>query len=348
MSRSTTRFGAMAALMVATLLMPAASHAADVVNIAYIGGTADVGFYIADARGYLRDEGIEAKFTVFDSAARMVPALATGDIDVGSGTVGAATFNALERGIKMRAVADKARNMGAYSYQALIARKALWDSGEIRSVKDLKGRKFGMTTRVGNEAAVLDEALRKVGLGIGDVDVTTLSMPQQVAAFTNGAIDASFLPEPFLNSVVKSGAGASVMPVSSLRDNDVTGVIIYSDVLITKRPEVAKRIMKAYIRGLRDYVDALKDSRLAGPGAEEVIDIIARYSVVKDKNVLRSIIPHFVDPDGKIGVESLEKDWAFYKAQDMIKGTVTVEQLIDMRWVDAALRELGPYKPKAP
>ena len=342
------RAGAIASLVGIGLVTPTAGHAADQVNIAYIGGTADVGFYIADAKGYLRGEGIEAKFTVFDSAARMVAPLATGDIDVGSGTVGSATYNALERGIKMRAVADKARNMGEFSYQALVARKALWDSGEIRTLKDLKGRKFGMTTMAGNEAAVLDESLRTIGLTIADVDVTSLSMPQQVVTFTNGALDASFLPEPFLSAAIKSGVGVSMMPVSKLRDNDVTGVIIYSDVLINKRPDVAKRIMKAYIRGLRDYVDALKDARLAGPGAEEVIDIISRYSVVKDKNVLHSIIPHFVDPNGNVGVESLEKDRAFYIRQGFIKSDVTVDQLVDRRWVEAAVKELGPYKPKAP
>src|SRR5690242_9824428 len=123
----TLRLAAVMSLAAAVVLAPTAGHAADQVNIAYIGGTADVGFYIADAKGYLRDEGIAAKFTVFDSAARMVAPLATGEIDVGSGTVGSATYNALERGIKMRAVADKARNMGVFSYQALVVRKALWD-----------------------------------------------------------------------------------------------------------------------------------------------------------------------------------------------------------------------------
>ena len=33
--------------------------------------------------GYLQQEGVEAKFVVFDSSARMVAPLATGDIDVG-------------------------------------------------------------------------------------------------------------------------------------------------------------------------------------------------------------------------------------------------------------------------
>jgi hypothetical protein len=33
--------------------------------------------------------------------------------------------------------------------------------------------------------------------------------------------------------------------------------------------------MKAYLQGARDYNDALKDGRIAGPDAEEVIDAIA-------------------------------------------------------------------------
>ncbi len=330
------------------MLATGAACAADQVDIAYIGGTADVGFYIADARGYLKQENIEAKFTVFDSAARMVAPLATGEIDVGSGTVGAGTYNALERGITMRAVADKARNKGVYSYQALVVRKALWDSGQVRALKDLKGRKFAMTAQGGNEAAVLDDALRTVGLTVADVDQTSLSMPQQVVAFANDAIDASFLPEPFLHAAIASGAVVSMTPASSLRDDDVTGVIIYSDALIRNRPAVATRVMKAYIRGLRDYVDTLKDARLAGPGAEDVIDIISRYSVVKDKAVLRTIIPHFVDPDGEVGAESLRKDWNFYKAGGFINGSVTVDQLIDNSWAAAAVKELGSYKAKTP
>jgi NitT/TauT family transport system substrate-binding protein len=263
----------------------------------------------------------------------MVAPLATGDIDVGSGTVGAGTYNALERGITMRAVADKARNKGVYSYQGLVVRKALWDSGEIRTLKDLKGHKFAMTTNGGNEAAVLDEALRKIGMSIADVEDTQLSMPQQ---------------EPFLSKAIATGAGVSMMPVSKLRDDDVTGVIIYSDMLINKRPDVATRIMKGYIKGLRDYVDSLKDGHLAGAGADEIVDIIAKYSVVKDKDVLRAIVPHYVDPNGEVGVESLKADWNFYKAAGFIKGDVTVEPLIDKRWVAAAVKDLGPYKPKSP
>jgi NitT/TauT family transport system substrate-binding protein len=338
-------FAAILALFFAA--WPPGARAADQVTIAYIGGTADVGFYIADAKGYLRDEGIEAKFVVFDSSARMVAPLATGEVDVGSGAVGAGTYNAFERGITLRAVADKARNKGVFSYQGLMVRKDLWDSGAVRTLKDLKGHKFAMTAPGSNEWSVLNDTLEKGGLKMSDVETIILSMPQQVAAYASKAVDVSFLPEPFMSAAIRSGSAVQMTPVSNLRDDDVTGVIVYGQIFMRDRPEVAHRVTKAYIRGLRDYVDALKDARLAGPGAEEVIDIIAKYSTVKDKEVLRSIVPHYVDPNGAVGVESLQKDWAFFKSQGLIKGDVTVDQLIDASWVDRAVRELGPYKPKS-
>ena len=333
---------------IATLLLPVQALAADKVNIAYIGGTADVGFYIADAKGYLREEGIEANFIVFDSDVRMIAPLSTGEIDIGSGMINAATYNAIERGITLRAVADKARNKGRYSYQALVVRKALWDSGEVRTMRDLKGRKFGLTGQAGNSYVVLAEGLRGVGLGISDVDLAFMSLPQQSVAFAGGAIDASFLPEPFLSRAISSGSAVSMLPVTQIRDDDVTGVITYGEMFIGNRPEVARKMMKAYIRGLRDYSDALKDNRLAGAGAAEVIDIISRYSTVKDKTLLGQIIPHFVDPNGELGIDSLRKDWAFYKQEGLIKGDVSVDQIIDRRWVDAAVKELGPYIAKSP
>jgi len=322
------------------------AHAVDKVSIAYIGGTADVGFYIADAKGYLRQEGVEASFIVFDSSARMVAPLATGEIDVGSGAVGAGTYNAFERGVTLRAVIDKARNKGVYSYQGLMVRKDLWDKGEIRSPKDLKGRKFAMTAPGSNEWAVLNDLLTSAGLTLADVDTTTLSMPQQVAAYASGALDASFLPEPFMSAAIKAGSAVKLMPVSQIRDDDVTGVIVYGQIFMRDRPDVARRVTRAYIRGLRDYVDALKDARLAGPGAEEVVDIISRYSTIKDKDVLRSIVPHYVDPDGTVGRTSLEQDWNFFKSQGLVKGGVTVDQIIDPSWAAEAVRDLGPYKPK--
>jgi hypothetical protein len=44
-------------------------------------------------------------------------------------------------------------------------------------------------------------------------------------------------------------------------------------------------------------------------------------------------------------MDSLHKDFEFYKTQGWIEGNVEVEQAVDTRFIDAAFAELGPYKP---
>jgi NitT/TauT family transport system substrate-binding protein len=51
-----------------------------------------------------------------------------------------------------------------------------------------------------------------------------------------------------------------------------------------------------------------------------------------------------MNPDGKVNVQSLAEDLAFYKEQGLITGDIRAEQVVDHSFVEAALKELGPYK----
>jgi hypothetical protein len=63
--------------------------------------------------------------------------------------------------------------------------------------------------------------------------------------------------------------------------------------------------MRTCLQGVRDYNDALKDGRIAGPNAEEIVDAIARYSVTKDRDLIRTVIPAALHPDGEVNVDGL-------------------------------------------
>ena len=45
---------------------------------------------------------------------------------------------------------------------------------------------------------------------------------------------------------------------------------------------MAQKFINAYIRAVRDYNDAFKGGRLAGPNAEEIIAILTEYTEIKD------------------------------------------------------------------
>jgi NitT/TauT family transport system substrate-binding protein len=323
-----------------------AAPAAEKVKIAYTGAMSDVGFFVADAKGWFAAEGIEVEFIQFDGGPRMIAPIATGEIDAGASINSASLFNAVEREVAIRIVADKGRNVKGMSFQGLMVRKALIETGAVRSIVDLKGRKFANVGPGITDQATIDEALRAVGLNIGAMEVVYLGFPAQLAAYQNGALDASIMPEPFRTNAIRSGVALELAPVFELRNDNQIGAVIYGDAFIKRRPQVAHAFMKAYIRGVRYYTDQLLDGKIAGPNAEDIVDILARYSAVKDKNVLRTVVPVAIEPDGQMNVASLTKDLQFFKARGLVKSDVGVERVIDSSWVDAALRELGPYRRK--
>src|SRR5919202_570559 len=121
--------GARVLLAAAAFLAGAATTlAADKVSVGLTNASTDVGLFVADAKGYFKEEGIELSFTPFDSAAKMIAPLGAGQLDVSGGAASSGLYNAVERGIDIRIVADKARNENGF--QSFLIRKALLDSGQ--------------------------------------------------------------------------------------------------------------------------------------------------------------------------------------------------------------------------
>jgi NitT/TauT family transport system substrate-binding protein len=315
-----------------------------IVRIGTASVSSDAGFFIADKKGYFKKEGITVTFTTFNSAAKMVAPLGAGQLDVGGGTVAAGLYNAVGRDIDIKIVADKGSIQPGYGFSALMVRKDLVDSGRYKSYSDLKGMNVAIGASGTGTASALNEALKKGGLKYSEVNVVDLGFPQHVPAFTNKAIDASITNEPTVSIAVKRGIAVRVAGNDIIYPGQQTAVVLYSGEFIRLQPLVARKFMRAYIKGVRDYNDALKDGKLAGKKAEEVIAILTEYTNIKDADVYRSIIPNACNPDGRVNADSLRKDYAFFQEQGLIKGKVEFKDVFDSSFVEAAVRELGPYK----
>ena len=329
------------ALLALGLGLPA-SALAQPLNVGVIGTSSDAPFFIADKKGYFKEAGIEVKFTRFDSAAKMIAPLGTGELDAGGGATSAGLYNAVAEGVHIKIVADKARNAAGYGFQAVLVRKDL--DGKIKDYKDLKGLKIA-TSAVGNsESSLLNEALKKGGLKLTDVEQVYIGFPQHPVAYANGGIDASITTEPTISAILKAGTAVRKFGVDEFFPNHQTAVTFYGEAFVAKKPEQAKKFMQALLRGFRFYADALKGGHLAGPNAEEAIAILTEYSVIKDPAIYRAITSHAVDPDGGVDMASLVKDWQFFKDTGQIDGSVTVQKVVDMSFVQQAVQALGPYK----
>jgi NitT/TauT family transport system substrate-binding protein len=98
------------------------------------------------------------------------------------------------------------------------------------------------------------------------------------------------------------------------------------------------------VRAVRFYNGALRDGRLDGPNADEVIAILAEATPIKSRDIYKAITPTGMNPDGHVNKQSLAHDLAFYTEQGLIKSTINLDDVLDVSFVDAALKDLGPYR----
>jgi len=124
-------------------------------------------------------------------------------------------------------------------------------------------------------------------------------------------------------------------------------VVLYAGDFIKREPQAAAGFMRAYIRAVRDYNDALNGGHIAGPNAGEIIAILTEYTDIKDPAVYRAMHTQGTNPNGRVHEASLKQDLQFFKEEGLIEGNVTVDQALEHSFADAAVKALGPYQPKA-
>ena len=335
------------ALALSLALTAGAAHANDKVTIGIVNAVSDGTLFIAQDKGYFAKEGIDADFVEFDTGAKMVAPMGAGQLDVGGGAASAGLYNAVGRGIRIKLVADKATNVKGAPFQSFLVRKALIDSGAVKTLADMKGRKVAITGAGGSDASVLNEAMKSVGLTYDDVEKVYLGFPQHAPALQNGAIDGSITTEPTTTNIVALGAAVVLTGNDAFYPNAQTATIMYSSDFLDKRKPVAARFMKAYLRAARDFNDALVGGKLQGPGGDELVAILAKHTVIKSPEVLRNMAMHGVNPNGTLNIDSLKKDLAFFKESgDVTSTSVSVDQVVDQSFAAEAARALGPYEKK--
>ena len=322
-----------------------AAQAADKVAVGTGGSVSDAPFYIAYDKGFFKDEGLDVDLIVLDSGAKVIAPLGTGELDVGSGALSVGFWNALVRGIKFRIVADRGHAQPGYLYQTVFMRKDLVDSGQFKSLKDLKGLRMGFAAQGVTSLSLLNEAAKYAGIKFEDITPVYLSFPQQIAALQNKALDGTLLIEPQATVAVNAGYGVRFMDTNEFYPYQQISVIFFSDKFATQRKDVAEKFMRAWLRGVRSYNDAIKDGKIVG--ADEIVATMAK-SFNMNPVLVREMYSQAVDVTGAVNAAGVQKDLDFFLAQGWVTGQIKASDVIDMSFAQKASAELGPYQRKSP
>jgi NitT/TauT family transport system substrate-binding protein len=307
------------------------------VTFAHLGQASDAGVYIGLERGYFDEEGIDLETLFMDSGGRMVPSLAAGQLDAGGGAVSSALINAVSRDVPIKLIADKGSQRPGFGFKALSVRQELVDSGAVRTVADLRGRRLAVNTATSIDIYHLNGALRSGGLGVEDVTLEEITYPDQGAALANGAIDAAISIEPIATALDRQRIAVKLLTLEKTSPLSQDATIIYAPQFMRDQPEAAQRFLIAYLRGIRDYNRAFT----TGEGRDEVIQILTKYTAVKDPAVFETMGLPGLNPNGYVNVENIRAAQEYWRSQNLVQTVVPPEQFIDNSYLEAALAMLG-------
>lgn len=299
----------------------------EVVKLGDLFAISNAAIYIAIEKGYFKEQGIRNEITNFASAAKMLPALTAGEIEVSVGTASAGLFNAIAAGAPYRIVADKGQARAGSGYVLLAVRKDLMDSGQIKSVKDLKGKKVALFAKGIIQDYLMGKMAEEVGLTIKDFDITYLGAPSQLTALETKAIDAAQTVEPWGSRFEERGVAVKFRTPDQVRGLTPVQIacIMYSGKFINERRDVAQRWMNAYLKAAKLFAErGTKDDELAA--------IIAKYTK-NPVNVIKAAIPHYQAPDGKLVLESLSDQIKWFVANGYMKESVSVDKAVDLSFL---------------
>jgi len=309
------------------------------VTLADIQSTSDGGFYLALDKGYFEAEGLDVELVRFDTATAQVSALGTGQLDVGVGALSAGLLNAVGRGIPIEIVADRATlKNGALSF---LVRKELIDSGQITSWADLRGRSVANNGNGTAAQLALRRGLATAGLTLQDIDQQLLPFPDMVAALGSGSIDMAVIIEPLASAAIGRGFAVRWQRAMDVFPDLEISIVTYADAF-ARNTEAANRFMIAYLRGVREYHDGLFKGL---PNRAEVVQALIDHTAIKDPAVYDRIEQSYVNPNGHVLPSNLKEQQREFGELGLLEGPpVDLDRVIDMSYVEHALRVLGPYQ----
>jgi NitT/TauT family transport system substrate-binding protein len=317
------------------------------VSVGVSPATSTAGIFFAKEMGFFADENLDVELQVFPtSTAPMIPLLAKGELDVGGGVIAAGLFSTSADGqAGILLVADKGSVRKDADYLKLMVRTDLVTSGRYKDLKDLKGFQVGVTALGGtSQEATFALFLKKAGLTPKDVTFVKAGYADANKAFASKSLDAFIQLEPYLSEAEKLGVAKTVASVYEIHPEQQSAAIFFSPKFSSQRREVAVRFLSAYIRGCRAYNKAFLPGR-TDEAFSRGVEILAKWTSVKDQAVYKTMIPAGLHPDGKLNVESIRADLKYYSEQMYLKSEPDISKIVDTSMIEEALLAVDGPKP---
>jgi len=315
----------------------ATPHKPDAVSVAALPFISSAPVFIAKERGYFAAEGIELAIHTFDAAQAVALAVTAHDADFGITAFTAAFFNLAGKGA-LKVIAAQSREEPGYDFVAYVASKRAYAAG-LRAPRDFAGKTVAVTTVGSSFHYALGMLADKYRFDMASIELRPLqSIPNMTAALAGGQVDATLLPANNALKLRDEGVGQIVGWVHEQTPWQL-GALFTSTAHVQHSRALVERFVRAYQKGLADYALAFlardaQGQRVFGAGATELMPILEKW--VEPRPTLESVkqSANYMDPHGRLLIQNVYDQLAWYKAQGLVDKSVDASKLLDLSFVE--------------
>jgi len=297
----------------------------EVVKIGMLKSLSNSSIYIGDEQGIFEKHGIEIEYVPFQAAQPIAVAAQTGDIDVGSTALTAGFFNLLAKSSDIRLVADSGKEWPDYKLTALVVSNQAYEAG-VTSIKDLKGKKIGITQTGSSHHFTAGQLLESEGLTIDDVELVPLGGISNIAAaLESNQVDAGLLLSSVGTPLLDQGKAKLITWVGDVVEMQTTSVFYSAQMM--KNEDLAERFLKAYIESVRYYHDNVLNATDKNSEAfKGAVAVLSEQTGISEQLVADHL--PYVDRDATVWKENVDTWIKWFDQNGLLTDELDVNNVI--------------------
>lgn len=295
--------------------------------------------YVALKKGYFGEAGLDVQYLNTQSGPRTNQMLAAGQIMFGATAATAAPALTIA-GKAAALIYGFDRRM---TYANVLVRKADFDSGKFRSLKDLTGQRIG-ATQPGSVTALMAIYLMQQA-GISDkVDIRPLGdLSTMLGALKTGSVAATMATASMMEQAVHEGWGVPIFDGTNdaawneFVGGDVPGIAAYAlRDTITKRPEVVQAFVTGLVKA-QDLINTSSAQAITDLIYDDYLKALAKPSILNTIELYKETVwlkDNIITPDAYQRMARIMGDGRQFSNEQM--KTVPYSLCVDMSFVRKA------------
>lgn len=273
--------------------------------------------YLGIEQGFFEDEGLTIKPVLASGGAAIVPAVSSGSYQIGFSN-NVSLITGASKGLDLPAIApgvgispSTESSTEGVGYCSVMS----GPDGKVTTAKDLEGATVAVNTLNNIGDVTIREALRKKNVDASKVDFVEMPFPDMPAAVKGGNVDAVWVCEPFVTSLLQDQAKPLFNNYGEVDPNLPVASYFANRRWVEQNPETLASFKKALAKSMEYATD----------NPDEVRDVITKYTKIDPETADEIGLPDFPTEFNDEGLSTLIE----LSDQDgLLEKDVTVDDLV--------------------